>query len=169
MLDSSTGTSRQPRTAQALVEHDGFEEVDRLLGQGQIGGQETQADPVRAARREVEVDHRAQELVGHLDEDAGAVATIRLGSLGAAVVEVAQRAERRRDDVMAGPTFDVDDERDAARVVFEPRIVQAARLGQAAKRQPRSVYAFVCLRHLAPTLSRFPWAQRDNVGPAAKR
>ena len=34
--------------------------------------------------------HRAQERVGDLEQDAGAVAGVRLGAGGAAVVEVAQ-------------------------------------------------------------------------------
>ena len=41
------------------------------------------------------------------------------------MIEVAQRAERGVDDVVAGSTFDVDDERDAASIVLEARIVQA--------------------------------------------
>ena len=52
--------------------------------------------------RQVEVDDLAQERVGDLEQDAGAVAGVDLGAGGAAVVEVAQRGERLVDDGAAG-------------------------------------------------------------------
>src|SRR5262249_35055910 len=59
------------------------------------------------------------------DEDAGAVTGVGLGPLRAAVIEVAQRLDGPLDDAMAGPPPHVDDERDAARVVLEARVVKA--------------------------------------------
>ena len=75
----------------------------------------------------VEADDRAEEAVGDLDQDAGAVAGVGLGAGGAAVVEVA-RARRGPAATMrvAGATpLHVDDERDAAGVVLEARVVEA--------------------------------------------
>ena len=43
-------------------------------------GRNAQPDAVGAGRRQLEVDDRAQEAVGHLDEDAGAVAGVDLGA-----------------------------------------------------------------------------------------
>ena len=66
----------------------------------------------------------AQEAVGDLDEDPGAVARVRLGTRGAAVLEVGQRPEPGQHQVVAGNALDVGHERDAARVVLESRVVE---------------------------------------------
>ena len=47
-------------------------------------------------------DARAQEAVGELDQDAGAVAGGRVGARGAAMLEVVERRQRQVDDVVAG-------------------------------------------------------------------
>ena len=55
--------------------------------------------------RQLEVDHRAQELVRQLQQDSGTVAAGRLGARGAAVLEVGQCGQRvdRRCRANAGP------------------------------------------------------------------
>ena len=82
---------------------------------------------VGAGGRQFEVDDGPQEPVGHLDEDAGAVADVGLGVGGAPVVEVAQRREAEADDLVAAPAVHVGDEADAAGVVLEARVVEALR------------------------------------------
>src|SRR5581483_4427502 len=67
-----------------------------------------------------------EELVGDLDQDAGPVAGVDLHAGGAAVLEVTERADAHLDDVVGGRALDVDDERDAAGVVFESGVVQPA-------------------------------------------
>ena len=109
----------------------------RLLGVGRVGGQEGQADAVRAGGREREGDRLAEEAVGDLDEDAGAVAGVDLGARGAPVVEVAERVERVVDDLAALLALDVGDERHAARVVLEARVVEPEGLGCRAEGQAR--------------------------------
>ena len=66
----------------------------------------------------------AQERVGDLDQDAGAVAGVGLGAGGAAVVEVAQRGERLGHDVVAGHAGQGRHEGDAAGVVLVARVVE---------------------------------------------
>jgi hypothetical protein len=51
------------------------------------------------------------------------------------VVEVAERAEGRLDDVVAAGARYVDDEADAAGIVLEPRVVEAAGRWQRAERK----------------------------------
>ena len=99
---SSTGTSRQPHRPLALG-------LDRLLDQllerraalG-VGGQEADRDAVAARRRQLEAaTAAAQERVGHLQQDPGAVAGVGVGALGAAVLEVLERVQRLFDDGVA--------------------------------------------------------------------
>ena len=101
--------------------------LDLLTGLGDLVGvtlEERRADGVRARAREVEVHDRAQEGVGDLEQDAGAVAGVRLGARCPAVVEVAQRRQRLRHDVVAGLTGERGHEGDAAGVVLEARVVE---------------------------------------------
>ena len=82
---------------------------------------------VLGGRRQRDAQARArlaEELVGHLEEDAGAVAGVRLAPTGAAVQEVDQHLERLAHDGVRLPALDVDDEADAACVVFVPGIVE---------------------------------------------
>ena len=113
-------------TAEVLVD-------DRLycgggrLGVGRVGGYEREAVAVGAGRRERESCDFPQEAVGNLEEDAGAVAGVDLGTRGAAMVEVAEGSEGGGDDVAACPTQDVGDERDPARVVLKPGVIEPMR------------------------------------------
>ena len=97
-----------------------------------VTGQERCADGVRVGSRELEAGlagDLAEEAVGHLEQDAGAVAGVRLGSRGTAVLQVAQRGERLGDDVVARDTGKRRDERDTAGVVLVLSVVQALRSG----------------------------------------
>ncbi len=62
--------------------------------------------------------------VRHLDEDAGAVAGIRLAAARAPMIEVAQHLDGLLQDAMRLAALDVDDEAHAAGLVLEPRVVE---------------------------------------------
>jgi hypothetical protein len=73
-----------------------------------------------------------QEQVRHLDENAGAIAGIVLAAAGAPVAKVDQDGESVADDRVGFAPFDVDDETDAAGIVFILGVVQAL-LGREAR------------------------------------
>ena len=95
-------------------------------------GQEDDADAVgarrAAARRPTQV---AEERVGDLHEDAGAVARVGVGALGAAVLEVLERHDRPVHRLVRAAAVQARDEGDATRVVLVCRVVQADPLGGA--------------------------------------
>jgi hypothetical protein len=70
----------------------------------------------------------AVELVGDLDQDAGAVAHQRVGADRAAMIQVAQDQQALLDDVVALAALDVGDETHAAGIVFVGRVVQTLRV-----------------------------------------
>ena len=98
-------------------------------GLGALAGRRRAGRRCRRRRRppagSVEVDDRAQERVGDLDQDAGAVAGVGLGAGGAAVLEVAQRGQAW--STMSWPALagQRGDEGDAAGVVLVLAAVQA--------------------------------------------
>src|SRR5207245_4156013 len=65
-----------------------------------------------------------QELVRHLEQDAGAIAGIRLAAARAPVQEVDENLERLAHNRVRPPALDVDHEADAAGVVLAARVVQ---------------------------------------------
>ncbi len=92
-----------------------------------VAGQEGRADGVRAGGRELEPGLHcdgAQEGVGDLHQDAGAVTGVGLGARRTPVLEVAQRGQGLRHDVVAGLPGQGGHEGDAARVVLVPRVVE---------------------------------------------
>ncbi len=98
-----------------------------LLGlpQGRVAGEEDarDRDPARVGELgagDPELAHaRAQEAVGELDQDPGAVAGARVGARGAAVLEVVERRQRQVDDVVARLAVEAGDAGDAATVVLD--------------------------------------------------
>ncbi len=86
--------------------------------------QEHQARAVGAGFGQRERHDGAQERVGHLEQDAGAVTGVGLAAAGAAVLEIDEHLQGFLDDVVRPRALHVDDEADAARVVFRSRIVQ---------------------------------------------
>ena len=104
--------------------------LDPLAGLGDllvVAGQERRADGVRvlaAGSSKPASADLAQERVGDLHQDAGAVAGVGLGAGGAAVVEVAQGGEGLGHDVVAGLAGQGRDEGDAAGVVLVARVVE---------------------------------------------
>ena len=106
-------------------------DLPHCLGRGGIvmtGIQERDAGRVAAGLRQREAAGRPVEPVGNLGQDARAVTGVRVGALGAPVVEVAQDGQGLGDDVVAAPPGQVGHEADAARVVLEPAVIQALAL-----------------------------------------
>src|SRR5262249_14881229 len=96
-----------------------------LLG---ISRQEHDPAAVLAGRWQADTQSRAlapQELVGHLEEDAGAVTGVRLAPARAPVQQVDEDLERLAHDRVRAAPLDVHDEADAAGVVLAARVVQA--------------------------------------------
>ena len=78
----------------------------------------------RGQRESLQPAGLAQEHVGQLDQDAGAVALQRIGAGRAAMGEVAEDRERLRDDRMRLLALDVGDEPEAAGVVLVGGVVE---------------------------------------------
>ena len=70
-----------------------------------------------------------KEGVGNLNEDAGAVAGLRVAARGAAMGEVDEHLEALADDLVALFAPDVRDKSNAAGIVLIPRMIEALRLG----------------------------------------
>ena len=92
--------------------------------------QEADADAVGARRRQVLADQAPHQLVGHLEQDPGAVARVRIGSRRPAVLEVLQRHDRPLDGLVRGLPAQARHEGDAAGVVLVCRVVEADRTGR---------------------------------------
>ena len=92
-----------------------------------VGGQEADRDAVAAALGQLEVDARAEERVGHLQQHPGAVAGARVGAGGAAVLEVLDGAQALVDDLVRGHVVQTGDERHA-RIVLVAGVVEAGGL-----------------------------------------
>ena len=67
----------------------------------------------------------AQQRVGNLNQDAGAVAHQGVGAHRAAMVEIDQKLEPLADNAVGFLAFDVGDKAHAARVMLMPRIVKS--------------------------------------------
>ena len=96
-------------------------------------GRNTQPGAVLAGRRQRDAERRgdlAEKPVRRLDQDAGAVAGVRLAAAGAAVQQVDEDLQPLLDDAVRAAALDVDDEPDAAGVVLVARVVQARRFGR---------------------------------------
>ena len=111
----------------ALFAHDALEVRLAAPAVFRVGRQEDHADAVLAEGRQAEAEMFAllfEEAMGHLHEDAGAVAGVRLAAAGAAVFQVEENLDRLLDDVVRFAVVQVDDEADAARIVFVPGVIQ---------------------------------------------
>jgi hypothetical protein len=87
-------------------------------------------DSVAAGLRQLDLElgaFRGKEVVRDLDQDAGAVTRQRIGTHGAAVLQVLEDVEGVLDNRVRLAAFQVGDETDAARVVLAARVEQAAR------------------------------------------
>ena len=85
------------------------------------------ADGVFAGLRQLEADLGGlalEEGVRDLHQDAGAVARARIGADRAAMLEIAEDADRVGDDLMRLLALDIGDEADAAGILLERGIVE---------------------------------------------
>ncbi len=114
--------------------------LDRADGLGPLGlvlGQEGRAHGIRAGGGEREVRDAAEELVGHLGEDAGAVAHERVGAGGAAVLQVGEGQQGLVDDVVTGGAAQGGHHGDPAGVVLVVRAVETLVRGLGAEARER--------------------------------
>jgi len=109
----------------ALRENRPLDQCGKLRPLVRLVGHEAHPDAIAPARGQLEVDDGAQERVGDLDEDAGAVAGLLVSARGAAMLEVLERLERERDDVVIRLVAQPSDDADAASVVLVARVVEA--------------------------------------------
>ena len=118
-----------PEHLGALLGADLLDRGGGRISGGIARGQERGPDGVGTPFGQVERQDSAEEGVGDLNQDAGAVAGVRLCPGRAPVVEVAQRGEALGDQVVAGAAVEVAHEGDAAGVVFGFGAVEAHRSG----------------------------------------
>ncbi len=111
--------------------------LDRLLDQQLelgtalgLGRQEADADPVAPGSGQLDAGGGGpEEGVRDLEQQARAVARIRVRALGAAMFEVLERVERLLDDGVGRLAPELGDERDAAGVVLICGVVEASGRG----------------------------------------
>ena len=112
----------------ALVPHGPLDDAHAPFPRVGVLRQEDRADAVVSQIGEVEAERRGlfgEELVGHLNQEASAVAGLRVRARRASMSEVYEGFEALLDDVVGLPTLDVGDETDSAGVVLEARVVEA--------------------------------------------
>ncbi len=108
--------------------HDLFELLFDLAPDGRVARQEDDAAAVLAGGGQLDASLAADlliERVGHLQQDACAIARIHFAAAGAAVVEVLQYLDCLLEDPVRLVALDVDDETDPASIVLVARIVEA--------------------------------------------
>jgi len=112
-----------------LLDHT-LDQRTHLVRAQRILRQEDEAGPVLGGGGEDDAELRAlapEEAVGDLQEDARAVAGVRLAAARAAVEQVDQHLQGLAHDAVRFPALDVDDKPDAARVVLVAGIVKPFR------------------------------------------
>src|SRR5262249_59565196 len=85
-----------------------------------------------------------KEFVGHLNQDAGAIAGARIGADRATMLEVAEDREGVVDDLVRLAALDVGDETDAARILIERRVIKTLQLGPVAVSFGRQLALLSC-------------------------
>jgi len=108
--------------------------------------QERHARGVLAHGRQLEVGDGAEEGIRHLRQDARTVARARVGADRAAVLEVAQRLERERHDVVPGHAAQRGDHGQAAGILLEGRVVHAL-LGRESGKRSRGRFTTKARSH----------------------
>ena len=121
----------QPLLARGFL-HDAFAE-DSVL---RIDGKKYHPDAIFAGRGKRETEARAfalEKSVRNLNQDARAVARLRIAAARAAMREIDQNLNTLQHDIVGFLPFDIGDETEAASVVLVLRAVHALRFGQARK------------------------------------
>ncbi len=109
---------------QALLGRDLLDPAPGLGDLPLVTGEEGGPDGVGELRGQVEVHDLPQERVRNLDQDARAVAGVRLRTRGTAVVQVQQGGDALANDVVAGNAGQGRDERHATSIVLVAGVVE---------------------------------------------
>ena len=112
----------------ALVQDGCFDDLLAALPLGLVLRQEYHAHGVAVALGQVEAECLGlflEEAVGHLEENAAAVARLGVAAARAAMGEVNQHLEAVLDQLVAAPAVDIAQKPDPAGVVFIRWIVQS--------------------------------------------
>ncbi len=88
--------------------------------------QEAHRDAVAPERRQLRVEHSAEESVGELDQDPRAVARQAVGARRTAMLEIRERGQRALDRLVRRLRVQVRDEGDAAGIVLVGSVVETA-------------------------------------------
>ena len=119
------GRNRTPaKQALTFFGDDRRDDLLNRLARTLVVGQEDEACAVLSRRRQRRRRDLAQERVGHLHQDACAVAGVDLAAAGATVLQVLQDLERLSDDVVRLAALDVHDEADPAGIALVGGVVQ---------------------------------------------
>ena len=127
-----TGTSRQPRMRSPLGAAGLQGDLLALLEQVRVGGEHRHPDPVRPRGRQRDPGHFAEEVVGHLEEDPGAVTAVGFGARRPAVTEVDESLDAGLDHRVRRTPGDPCDEGHPAGVVLQPEVQETALRGRCA-------------------------------------
>ena len=139
LSDPGVGGRHQPPAEQllAFLVDDAFDQLPQLSAVGVVTRQEDEPGAVLTGggQRDPERDRDLPEKpVRRLNQDAGAVAGVRLAAAGAAVQQVDQDLQSLLDDAVRAAALDIDDEPHTAGVTLVARIVQADGIGRAESR-----------------------------------
>ena len=122
--------------AKSFLAHDLFDDSFAQQPVMRIDRKKYHAHSVLTRSRQGETQARRfalEESVGNLDQDARAIAGLRIASASAAMGEIDQNLHTFEHDVVRLPAFNIRDEPDAASVVLVLRPVQALSRWQASK------------------------------------
>ena len=112
----------------ALLDGDAHAQLLAAQPQRGIGRQEAHRDRVVAGRRQLELElgaaEAAQQPVGHLQHEPGAVARVGIGAARPAVLHRGEHRERPLDELAAAHAVGARDQAEAAGIVLEARVVQ---------------------------------------------
>ena len=139
LSDPGVGGRHQTPAEQllAFLVDDAFDQLPQLSAVGVVTRQEDEPGAVLTGggQRDPERDRDLPEKpVRRLNQDAGAVAGVRLTTAGAAVQQVDEDLQSLLDDTVRAAALDIDDEPHTAGVMLVARIVQADGIGRAESR-----------------------------------
>ena len=117
---------------ETLFTDDALQDAFALQADVRLHGKEGHAHAVLSRRRQRETELSAlagEELVGDLNQDAGAIAGAGIAAAGAPVRQVDQNLNAFQNDVVRLLALEVRNEADSAGIVLLARVVQALRWG----------------------------------------
>ena len=113
-----------PQHLQAFSLENALDFSGRCIRHARLLREKRHASGVCARFGQIEGHDVAEEAIGNLDQDAGAVAGVDVGAACTAVLEIAERADRLGDDLVALAAVHVAHEVEPTRVVLVPGVVQ---------------------------------------------